>query len=131
VGAAAPGLGDGPAAEGDELTGADGAALADAAAVGLAAGASGLGDEAVTKVVPVFVGCLFRLRPMGTTTMPSAVTIRKLTAPHSRRKKSRFNLRPPSSPAQSVSVGVGGRDALALFVLVPHVEDADEVLGTS
>jgi hypothetical protein len=80
--------------------------------VGLAAGDSvGLADtsglgEAETRVVPaVGVDCLLRLRPMGTTTIPSAVTIRKLTAPHSRRRNSRFKL-PNRVPAQSTSVVV-------------------------
>ena len=101
LGAAALELGDGPA-----LAAAEGATLAAGDTVGLAE-IAGLGDAAVTSVVPaVGVDCLLRLRAMGTTTIPSAVTIRKLTAPHSRRKNSRFKLRPTSSPAQSTSVVV-------------------------
>jgi hypothetical protein len=99
VGAAAVELGDGEAAvlgPAERLAAGDGVGLADI---------SGLG-EAETSVVPaVGVDCLLRLRPMGTTTIPSAVTIRKLTAPHSRRKNSRF--KPLDRvPAQSTSVVV-------------------------
>jgi hypothetical protein len=94
VGAAAVELGDGEAAvlgPAERLAAGDGVGLADI---------SGLG-EAETSVVPaVGVDCLLRLRPMGTTTIPSA-----LTAPHSRRKNSRF--KPLDRvPAQSTSVVV-------------------------
>jgi hypothetical protein len=80
-------------------------ALAEGDATGLGAGevagdvlaageAPGLGDtlglgegDSVTVATELL---WLRLRPMGTTTIPSAVTMRKLTAPHSRRRKSLF-----------------------------------------
>jgi hypothetical protein len=78
------GLGDGEAA-----------GLADAAALGEAPGlaeAPADGDGLVpTRVSPVVATVWWlRFSPMGTTTIPSAVTMRNDMAPHSRRTKSLF-----------------------------------------
>jgi hypothetical protein len=87
----APYEGDGLGAAALELGDALAAAEGLAATVGLADGSAlGVG-EAVTRVVPVGTDFWLMLRPMGTATIPRAVTIRKLTAPHSRRRNSLSN----------------------------------------
>ena len=93
------------AADGEALAAGDGAVLADGEAVGLAdASGLGVGEGGPTSVLEVVAGCLLRLRPMGTTTIPSAVTMRKAIAPHSRRRKSRFTLPSPATQLTSVVV---------------------------
>jgi hypothetical protein len=67
----------------------DGLAAGDG--VEVPAGAQGLGPAVSEIGVGTVVRC--RLRPTGTTTIPSAVAIRKATAPHSRRRKSLLTLR--------------------------------------